>query len=96
MSFSKEKTFVYPVAQFDILLGEAKNESFGDYEFASYNSTEKPSLIKLLRSLTEKPELRDCNWTFTAGYFNIDPEISQHLIEAVPTTQSTKALKPFP
>lgn len=94
VTFSNEKTFVYPVAQFDILLGEARNEGFGDYEFASYTSTEKPSLIKLLKSLAERPELRNCNWTFTAGYFNIDPEISQLLIESIPTTQSTKMSEP--
>ncbi|ERF68183.1 hypothetical protein EPUS_05264 [Endocarpon pusillum Z07020] len=89
VSFSREKTFVYPVAQFDILLGEANNQSFGDYEFASYTSTEKPTLIKLLRSLAENPELRNCNWTFTAGYFNIDPEISQLLIESAPESAKT-------
>lgn len=84
VTFSSEKTFVYPLAQFDILLGEAENESLGEYEFPSYTSTEKPSLMKLLRSLAENQQLRHCNWTFTAGYFNIDPEISQLLVDAAP------------
>lgn len=88
--FSSDKTFVYPVAQFDVLLGEAKNRSLGKYEFASYTSTEKPSLVKLLRSLAEIPELRKCNWTFTAGYFNIDPEISQLLIESAAAPEDAK------
>jgi CDP-diacylglycerol---glycerol-3-phosphate 3-phosphatidyltransferase len=90
VSFSNDKTFVYPVAQFDILLGEANNKSFGNYEFASYTSTEKPSLIKLLKSLTENPELRNCSWTFTAGYFNIDPEISQLLVDSAPAPEGAK------
>ena len=94
MSFSNNKTFVYPVAQFDILLGEAETQSFGDYEFASYTSTEKPSLLKLLRSLAESRELRNCNWTFTAGYFNIDPVISQALIESAPSPEIAKTLGP--
>ncbi len=94
VSFSNDKTFVYPVAQFDVLLGEAKNQSFGNYEFASYTSTEKPSLMKLLKSVAESPELRNCNWIFTAGYFNIDPEISQLLIESAPTAENAKTSAP--
>lgn len=90
MSFSDDKTFVYPVAQFDILLGEPKHKSFSDYEFVSYTSTEKPSLMKLLKSLAENPELRGCNWTFTAGYFNIDPEISHLLVESAPSPGDAK------
>jgi CDP-diacylglycerol---glycerol-3-phosphate 3-phosphatidyltransferase len=92
LDFSNDKTFVYPVAQFDILLGEAKNQSLGNYEFASYTSTEKPSLIKLLRSLAENSELRNSRWIFTAGYFNIDPEISELLIESTPSPEDAKTL----
>jgi CDP-diacylglycerol---glycerol-3-phosphate 3-phosphatidyltransferase len=94
MSFTDDKTFIYPVAQFDILLGEPKNKDFNDYEFSSYTSTEKPSLIKLLKSLAENPELRDCNWTFTAGYFNIDPEISQLLVASAPSPKDAKTSAP--
>ena len=103
LTFADGKTFVYPVAQFDVLLGEAKNQSFGNYEFASYTSTEKPSLIKVLKSITEIPELRKCNWIFTAGYFNIDTEISQLLIESAasrndgkPHAQSTEQVNSGP
>jgi CDP-diacylglycerol---glycerol-3-phosphate 3-phosphatidyltransferase len=96
VSFSNDKTFVYPVAQFDILLGEASNQSFGNYEFASYTSTEKPSLIKLLKNLAGNPELRNCNWTFTAGYFNIDPEISQLLVDSAPAPEDAKTFSASP
>jgi CDP-diacylglycerol---glycerol-3-phosphate 3-phosphatidyltransferase len=95
VKFSDDKTFVYPVAQFDILLGEARNKSFGNYEFASYTSTEKPSLIKLLKNLAENPDLRNCNWTFTAGYFNIDPEISSLLVESAPAPETAKPSTPL-
>jgi CDP-diacylglycerol---glycerol-3-phosphate 3-phosphatidyltransferase len=82
--FTTEKTFVYPVAQFDILLGEPKNVGFLDYEFAAYTSTEKPILTKLLTSLSEKDGLKKSSWVFTAGYFNIDPDIAEALIAAAP------------
>jgi CDP-diacylglycerol---glycerol-3-phosphate 3-phosphatidyltransferase len=94
VSFSDDKTFVYPVAQFDILLGEPEHKSFSDYEFLSHTSTEKPSLIRLLKSLAENPELAGCNWTFTAGYFNIDPEISQLLVQSAPFPRDAKNSPP--
>jgi CDP-diacylglycerol---glycerol-3-phosphate 3-phosphatidyltransferase len=94
VEFTDDKTFVYPVAQFDILLGEPQNRTWGKYEFASYTSTEKPSLIKLLKSLAENANLQNSTWTFTAGYFNIDPEISQLLIDSVPAPKNAKALSP--
>jgi len=82
--FSHDKTFVYPLAQFDILLGPPRNKAFLDYEFATYTSTEKPALTRLLTNLAEDPKLRPAAWTFTAGYFNIDPDICQLLIAAAP------------
>ena len=94
VTFSNDKTFIYPLAQFDVLLGEAENQTLGDYEFPSYTSTEKPCLIKLLRSIAENPWLRNSSWTFTAGYFNIDPEISQLLVEATPAPENAKELGP--
>ena len=84
VTFSKDKTFVYPVAQFDILLGAARNQGFLQYEFSTYTSTEKPALTKLLASLSVDGRLHGSNWVFTAGYFNIDPDISNVLIEAAP------------
>ncbi|KIV77334.1 hypothetical protein PV11_09138 [Exophiala sideris] len=82
--FTKEKTFVYPLAQFDVLLGDPKNIAFLDYEFASYTSTEKPAITRLLTNLAEDERLQKSRWTFTAGYFNIDPDICKLLIAAAP------------
>jgi CDP-diacylglycerol---glycerol-3-phosphate 3-phosphatidyltransferase len=81
---SKDKTFIYPVAQFDILLGAPRNQGFLQYEFARYTSTEKPALTKLLASLSEDERLHKSSWVFTAGYFNIDPDIANGLIAAAP------------
>ena len=86
--FSNNKTFVYPVAQFDILLGAAREKGFLQYEFSTYTSTEKPALTKLLASLSEDERLHDSSWVFTAGYFNIDPAIAEGLIEAAPKASS--------
>ena len=82
--FSTSKTFVYPVAQFDILLGPPTSQGFLQYEFSKYTSTEKPTLMMLLASLSEDKGLRDSNWVFTAGYFNTDSDITNGLIEAAP------------
>ena len=84
--FTVEKTFVYPVAQFDVLLGNPVNIGLLDYEFQTYTSTEKPMLSKLLTRMAEDKALRDPRWTFTAGYFNIDPEISELLVAATPAS----------
>lgn len=89
--FSASKTFVYPLAQFDILLGPAKTEGFLQYEYATYTSTEKPALTKLLASLAEDKRLRESTWVFTAGYFNIDPDIANSLIEAAPAATTSVA-----
>jgi len=83
--FTEEKTFVYPLAQFDTLLGQPKNiGGFLDYEFAQFTSTEKPALTRLLTNLAEDPRLHKSSWTFTAGYFNIDPDICELLVAASP------------
>ncbi|KAK6380084.1 CDP-diacylglycerol--glycerol-3-phosphate 3-phosphatidyltransferase [Exophiala oligosperma] len=82
--FTKDKTFVYPLAQFDILLGQPRNIAFLDYEFATYTSTEKPAITRLLTNLAEDERLHKSQWTFTAGYFNIDPDICKLLIAAAP------------
>ena len=93
--FTADKTFVYPVAQFDILLGNPINIGLLDYEFQTYTSTEKPMLSSFLKRLAEDESLRNPRWTFTAGYFNIDPEISELLLNAapavVPKTSTTTA-----
>ncbi|KAK5941861.1 CDP-diacylglycerol--glycerol-3-phosphate 3-phosphatidyltransferase [Knufia obscura] len=86
VEFAKDKTFVYPLAQFDILLGQPRNVGIPmlGYEVVTYTSTEKPVLTKLLTALAEDENLRNVRWTFTAGYFNIDPEICEQLLEATP------------
>lgn len=89
VEFTHEKTFVYPLAQFDVLLGEARTMPVLDYEVMQYTSTEKPVLTKLLTALAANEDLRGSRWTFTAGYFNIDPVICEHLIEATPDVQHT-------
>lgn len=93
VAFTKDKTFVYPLAQFDVLLGEPKNMAFLDYEFTTYTSTEKPALTKLLTCLNEDQRLRESNWTFTAGYFNIDPDICKLLIAAAPQLPTVKSVR---
>ena len=89
VTFSAEKTFVYPVAQFDILLGAPQNTEFLNYEFNEYTSTEKLELTILLTSMAEDERLRGSSWVFTAGYFNIDPDVANDLIKAAPEGLST-------
>jgi CDP-diacylglycerol--glycerol-3-phosphate 3-phosphatidyltransferase len=91
--FTADKTFVYPVAQFDILVGNPINIGLLDYEFQTYTSTEKPMLSKLLTRLAEDQNLRNSRWTFTAGYFNIDPEISELLLAAAPKPRTASDTK---
>ena len=81
-AFDEGKTVVYPLAQFDVLLGHPRNRQWMDLELASFTSTEKPVLERLLKDFAENPRLTPSNWTFTAGYFNIDPDICQALIAA--------------
>ncbi|KIX96877.1 uncharacterized protein Z520_07597 [Fonsecaea multimorphosa CBS 102226] len=88
LEFTQQKTFVYPLAQFDVLLGAPKNMALLDYEFAQYTSTEKPAITKLLTNLAEDERLHKSTWTFTAGYFNIDPDICTLLIAAAPEGSS--------
>lgn len=82
--FGHNKTFVYPLAQFDILLGQPRSRSVLDFALASFTSTEKPVLERVLTNFAEDPSLRPASWTFTAGYFNIDPDICHLLLAAAP------------
>jgi CDP-diacylglycerol--glycerol-3-phosphate 3-phosphatidyltransferase len=43
-------------------------------------STELPAITHILRTLAQ-PSYRHANWTFTAGYFNPDPSLTQLLLE---------------
>ena len=88
VTFSKDKTFVYPVAQFDALLGPAKKLDIGQYAFSTYTSTELPCLSKLLKALSDDERLSHASWVFTAGYFNIHPDVSRLLIGATPKSET--------
>ena len=95
--FTQGTTFVYPVAQFDVLLGRASTTSAYDFEMPEYTSTEKPLLSKLLQNFATGKPLQNASWTFTAGYFNIDPEICDLLIDAAPAagSESKKLMSTF-
>lgn len=58
-------TVVYPVSQFTPLLHQENDIS-----------TEKPAILRLL-SYLDSPKIK---WWFTAGYFNMLPEIKERLI----------------
>ncbi|EFW16483.1 CDP-diacylglycerol--glycerol-3-phosphate 3-phosphatidyltransferase [Coccidioides posadasii str. Silveira] len=73
-SFSEDKTYVYPVAQFTPLLKPDE-------------STEFPAVISILGALSTNPALENSKWLFTAGYFNIHPALSSLLIAS--TSYST-------
>ncbi|KAI9760207.1 MAG: hypothetical protein M4579_001823 [Chaenotheca gracillima] len=64
----KTDTVVYPLAQFTPLLRPD-------------SSTEHPALTAVLRLLTE-PSFADSQWTFTAGYFNVQPDLASLLISS--------------
>ncbi len=84
VQFTKDKTFIYPLVQFDVLLGQPKRRAVLDFELGSFTSTEKPVLEGVLNDFAKDPKLRPASWTFTAGYFNIDPDICSMLIAAAP------------
>ncbi|RMZ83648.1 hypothetical protein DV738_g1019, partial [Chaetothyriales sp. CBS 135597] len=84
VEYDGEKTFVYPIAQMDDLLGTPSRTTFLDYEFAALTSTEKPVLTRVLTQFAEDAKLRPALWTFTAGYFNIDPDLCERLLAAAP------------
>lgn len=73
-------TIVYPISQFTPLLNPKHDVS-----------TEKPSILRLLTFL-DSPKIK---WWFTAGYFNMLPEIQSKLINGMATgtiiTASAKA-----
>jgi CDP-diacylglycerol---glycerol-3-phosphate 3-phosphatidyltransferase len=94
VAFDRHKTFVYPLAQFDTLLGPARLENISrELQVETLTSTEKPVLQKVLTSFAKDERLRPASWTFTAGYFNIDPDICAMLLEAAPNSPITKSAK---
>lgn len=93
-SFMPGKTVVYPLAQFDILLGQPRPRTFMNYELQTVTSTEKPVLAQLLTALREDEALCNSTWTFTAGYFNIDPDICEALLQATSASSDRIAKQP--
>ncbi|CDO91906.1 unnamed protein product [Kluyveromyces dobzhanskii CBS 2104] len=65
--FSQYPTIVYPVSQFTPLF-HPNNDL----------STEKPGIISILSCMSNPLS----KWTFTAGYFNMLPEIKQRLLDS--------------
>ncbi|QLQ82529.1 hypothetical protein HG537_0H02910 [Torulaspora globosa] len=66
-------TLVYSISQFTPLFPHGQDLS-----------TEKPTILSLISSI-KKPSI---SWTFTAGYFNVLPEIKRELI-STPSEQAT-------
>lgn len=73
-------TIVYPISQFTPL-------------FPKYNdkSTEKSTILSLLSNIKNT----SISWTFTAGYFNILPEIKANLLATPVTEANVITASPF-
>ncbi|CAI4056527.1 hypothetical protein SKDZ_03G0600 [Saccharomyces kudriavzevii ZP591] len=73
-------TIVYPISQFTPL-------------FSKYNdkSTEKSTILSLLSNITNSA----ISWTFTAGYFNILPEIKAKLLATPVAEANVITASPF-
>lgn len=57
-------------------------------------STELPALTGILEKLA-KPPLAGSKWTFTAGYFNMTPEVRQLLLSSNPASATVVAASPW-
>jgi CDP-diacylglycerol--glycerol-3-phosphate 3-phosphatidyltransferase len=74
-------TLVYPLLQFTPLL---KPDT----------STELPAMRTLLSALS-KPGFANSKWTFTAGYFNMTPEVRKLLLNSNPASAIVIAASPW-
>ena len=74
-------THAYPLLQFSPLLRPD-------------TSTELPALTNLMRKLNT-PLLEGSRWTFTAGYFNMTPEVRQILLQSNPSSATVVAASPW-
>jgi CDP-diacylglycerol--glycerol-3-phosphate 3-phosphatidyltransferase len=77
----KSSTIVYPLLQFTSLLQPD-------------TSTELPAMRTLLSALA-KPGFENSKWTFTAGYFNMTPEVRQLLLNSNPASATVIAASPW-
>lgn len=57
-------------------------------------STELPTLTGILDKLS-KPPLEGSRWTFTAGYFNMTPQVRQLLLHSKPSSATIVAASPW-
>lgn len=78
---SDSDTYVYPLVQLTPLL---KPDT----------STELPALTGILRKLGN-PEFAGSKWTFTAGYFNMTPEVRELLLRTKPASATVVAASPW-
>lgn len=81
LSESTSDTQVYPLLQMTPLL---KPDT----------STELPALTGLLHRLGT-PEFAGSKWTFTAGYFNMTPEVRKLLLQSNPASATVVAASPW-
>ena len=57
-------------------------------------STELPALVGILAKLSTPPFVGS-KWTFTAGYFNMIPEVRQFLLQSNPSSATVLAASPW-
>lgn len=74
-------TQVYPLAQLTPVLRPD-------------TSTELPALLSILRKLAQ-PEFKGSRWTFTAGYFNMTPDVRDLLLRSNPSSATVVAASPW-
>ena len=58
-------------------------------------STELPILTDVLHKLGTQPELAGSRWTFTAGYFNMTPDVRRLLLASNPASATVVAASPW-
>ncbi|KAF2484580.1 hypothetical protein BDY17DRAFT_279218 [Neohortaea acidophila] len=74
-------TQIYPLSQMTPLLNPD-------------TSTELPALLNILQKLGQ-PAFAGCKWTFTAGYFNMTPEVRRLLLQSNPASATVVAASPW-
>lgn len=57
-------------------------------------STELPALTEILSKLSQPP-MAGSKWTFTAGYFNMTPEVRKLLLDSKPASANVVAASPW-
>ena len=91
LSRSSKNTVVYPLFQFAPLFPREAAVPIESADAAPLYSTELPALRLLLRSLRNQP-FAPTRWTFTAGYFNMTPEIRELLLSSLSSPSSPRVI----